>query len=137
VLVVDARGEASFMGFWTNKEHRTAFDDANDLAYAPSGGPIKAWLLGVGLALFPLGYGVKCLLAGQARFFGRRGSHIDLDGSAATALAIAYIAVGVFIHAHWFWGYYPKLEPWSYILKFLAVMAFLGGFGYAVYKVVA
>src|SRR5205809_7377596 len=81
------------MGFWTNKVHRTAFDDAEDLAYAPSGGRVKMWLLGVGLAAIPLGYGIQCLQTGHARFFGRRGSHLDLDGSAAVALAIAYIAV--------------------------------------------
>ena len=123
------------MGFWTNKVHRTAFDDAEDLAYAPSGGRVKMWLLGVGFALIPLGYGV--LFTGHARFFGRRGSHLDLDGSAAVALAIAYIAVGVFIHAHWFWGLHPKLEPLSYLLKVLALMVFLGGFGYTIYKISA
>ena len=126
------------MGFWTSSEHRTAFDEAEDLAYAPSGGPVKAWLLGVGVALVPFGYGVHCLFTGHARFFGRRyGSHLDLDGPAAMALAIAYIAVGVFIHAHWFWGLNSKLEPASYSLKLLALLAFLGGFGFAVYKIVA
>jgi len=125
------------MGFWTNKEHRTVFDDAEDLAYAPSGGRVKMWLLGVGFAVIPLGYGVHCLLKGHARFFGRGGSHLDLDGSAAVALAIAYIAVGVFIHAHWFWGLHPKLEPLSYLLKVLAVLVFLGGFGYTIYKIIA
>jgi hypothetical protein len=93
-------------------------------------------LLGVGLALLPFCYGVKCLIAGQARFFGRHGSHLDLHGPAATALAIAYIAIGIFIHFHWFWGFFPKLEPFSYVLKFLAVLTFLGGFGFAVYKIV-
>lgn len=125
------------MGFWTNKEHRTAFDDAEDLAYAPSGGPLSMWLLGVGLALVPLSYGVRCLSNGHTRFFGRHGSHLDLTGSAATALAIAYIAVGVFIHAHWFWGLHAKLEPWSYVLKVLSVLVFLGGFGYAIYRILA
>lgn len=124
------------MGLWTNKDHRTAFDDANDLAYAPSGGPVKAWVLGVGFALLPVGYGVKCLIEGHARFFGNRGSYLDLHGSAAVALAIAYIAVGVFIHAHWFWGLHARLEPFSYVLKSVAVLTFLGGFGFAVYKII-
>ena len=125
------------MGFWANKVHRTAFDDAEDLAYAPSGGRVKMWLLGVGFAVIPLGYGVQCLHTGHARFFGRGGSHLDLDGSAAVALAIAYIAVGVFIHAHWFWGLHPKFEPLSYLLKVLAVLVFLGSFGYTIYKIIA
>ena len=94
------------------------------------------WLFGVGLALVPIGYGVRCLQSGHARFFASRGSHLDLDGSAAVALAIAYIAVGVFIHAHWFWGLHPKLEVLSPFLKILAVLVFLGGFGYTLYKII-
>jgi len=125
------------MGLWTNKEHPTAFDDANDLAYAPSGGRVKVWLVGVGFALIPIVYGAKCLSAGQARFFGRNGSHLDLEGSGATALSLAYIGVGIFIHAHWFWGLHSRLEPWSYLLKIVAVSGFMGGFGYAIYKIVA
>ena len=125
------------MGFWTNKEHRTALDDAEDLAYAPSGGCVKMWLLGVGLALIPTGYGIRCLQSGHATFFGSRGSQLDLDGSAAMSLAISYIAIGVFIHAHWFWGLQPKLEPLSGILKLLAVLTFLAGFGYTIYRIIA
>jgi hypothetical protein len=125
------------MGLWTNKNRRTAFDEAEDLAYAPSGGRVKMWLLGIGLALIPLCYGVRCLSTGHARFFGRRRSHVDLDGSGAIALAIAYIAIGVFIHAHWFWGMHQKLEPWSYLLKALAVLVFLGSFGFAMFKIMS
>jgi len=123
------------MGFWTNKRHRTAFDDAEDLAYASTGGRIRMWLLGVGLPLIPLGYGMCCLLTGQARFFGRNRMHLDLDVSAAITLAIAYIAVGVFIHADWFWGLHPRLEPLSYLLKLLAVLVFLASSGYTIFMV--
>ena len=93
------------------------------------------WLLGVGLALIPFGYGVRCLVTGHARLVGRRG-HLDLDSSAAIALAIAYIAVGVFVHAQWFWGLHPRLEPLSQLLKILAALVFLGGFGYTIYKII-
>lgn len=123
------------MGFWTNKDHRTAFDDAEDFACSPSGGPLKAWLLGFGLALVPISYGVRCLIAGHARLFGRHGSHLDLNGSAALALSIAYIAIGVFIHSHWFWGLHRKLEPFSYLLKISSVLVFFVGFGYTTYKI--
>ncbi len=124
------------MGFWTNKVHRTAIDDAEDIAYPPSGGRLKMWLLGAGLALIPLGYGTHCLFTGHARLFGRSATNLDLDGSAAIALAIAYIAIGVFIHAHWFWGLLPRCEPVSYWLKLASVLVFLGGFGYTIYKII-
>jgi hypothetical protein len=108
---------------------------AEDLAHAPSGGRLKMWLLGVGLALIPLGYGMRCLFTGHARFFGR-GADLNLDGSAALALAIAYIAVGVFMHAHWFWGLHPRLEPSSYLLKGLALLVFLGSLGYTMFRII-
>jgi len=124
------------MGIWTNKEHHTAFDDAEDLAGTPSGGCIKMWLLGAGLALIPLGYGVRCLFTGHACFFGSR-AHLDIVGPAAVALAIAYIAIGVFIHAHYFLGLHPKLLPFSNILKTLAALAFIGSFFYTLFKIMA
>jgi hypothetical protein len=122
------------MGFWTNKVHRTAFDDAEDLAYPPTGGRVKMWFLGIGMALVPVGYGIYCLRAGHALMFGQS-LDLDVTGPTAVAVAIAYIAVGIFIHAHWFWGLQPKYEPVSYVLKFLAALLFLGSFGYAMYKV--
>jgi hypothetical protein len=124
------------MGFWTNRQHRTALDDAEDLAYAPSGGGFTKWFVGVGVALIPIAYGVHCFMAGETRFFGRAGSSLDLRGSGAIALAVAYIAVGAFIHFHWFWGLIGRLEPFSYLLKCLAVLVFLGGFGYAIYRII-
>jgi hypothetical protein len=125
------------MGFWTNKDHRTAFNNAEDLAYSPTGGRIKMWLLGVGLALIPVWYGVHCLFTGHARLFGHSGSPLELNGSAAKALAISYIAIGGFIHAHWFWGLQPRFEQLSYLLKVVAVLVFLCSFGYTIYRVLA
>jgi hypothetical protein len=124
------------MGFWTNKEHRTGFDDAEDLAYSPSGGHAKMWGLGVGLAFVPIGYGIRCLFTGHATLIGQNGD-LDVTSSTAVALAIAYIAVGIFMHAHWFWGLQPKLEIVSYVLKFLAALVFLGSLGYVFYGIVA
>lgn len=125
------------MSLWTSNPRKYTTDAIDNLSSSPSGGRIKMWLLGVGLALIPTRYGIHCLWTGQARFYGRGGSHLDLDGSAAVALAIAYIAVGVFIHAHWFWGLHPKLVAWSPLLKILAVLVFLGAFGYTMYQIIA
>lgn len=95
------------------------------------------WVLGVALALIPIGYGLHCLNTGHARIIGSRGSALDLSGSAAQALAIAYLAVGAFIHAHWFWGLHVRLEPWSPLLKIVSVGVFLGGLGFSVFKVLS
>ena len=125
------------MSFWTRNPYETDAKVAESLSHSPSGGRLKMWLLGVGLALVPIGYGVRCLQTGHVTFFGSRGSRLDLTDSSAVAMAIAYIAVGVFIHAHWFWGLHPKLEVLSPILKVLAVLVFLGGLGYTAYRILA
>jgi len=125
------------MSFWTRNPFETDAKIADSLSDSPSGGRLKMWLLGFGLAFIPIWYGIRCLQNGHTTFFGSRGTHLDLTGSAAVAMAVAYIAVGVFIHAHWFWGLHPKLEPLSPILKVLAVLVFLGGLGYTVYKILA
>ena len=89
------------------------------------------WLLGVGFAFLPIAHGVHCLRTGHARFCGDNDSKLDLQGSAAIALAVAFLAVGVFIHAHWFWGLHPRLEPFSGLLKVITALVFLGSFSCA------
>lgn len=94
------------------------------------------WLLGFGLALIPIAYGIHCLRTGHSILLGQN-SNLDVAGSTARALAIAYIAAGVFIHAHWFWGLYPKCGWLSPVLKVLATLVFLGSLGYAGYRIIA
>ncbi len=125
----------TLMSIWTRRLYETDDNIAEDLANSPSGGRGKMFLLGIVLALVPIYYGIRCLQINHATFFGRGGSRLELNGSSATAMAIVYIAVGVFIHAHWFWGLHPKLEPLSPVLKVLSLLAFLGAFGYAACRI--
>jgi hypothetical protein len=124
------------VSFWSNKDHKTGFDDAEELAYAPSGGRLKMWLVGIGVALIPLWYGFRCVQTEHARLWGEHGTDLDVNGSAAIALGIAYMAIGAFIHFHWFWGLNRRLEPLSVLLKLLTLLVFLGSFGHAIYKIV-
>lgn len=95
------------------------------------------WLAGVGCALIPIIYGSKCLWTGSARLFGKRTSGLTLTGDAGFALAIAYIAVGAFIHFHFFWGLHPRLHKFCGLMKLFALLVFLATFGYAMFKVIA
>jgi hypothetical protein len=124
------------MSFWRRNPHEGDAKLAESLSHAPSGGRLKMWLLGVGVALIPIYYGIRCLQSGHATLFGTRGARLELSGVEATAMAIAYIAVGVFIHAHWFWGLHPRLEALSPILKVVATLVFLGGLGYSTYRII-
>ena len=91
------------MNLWTNKNHRTVLDDAEDFAYSPSGGRLQQYLAGLGLALLLLVYGIHCLLVGHATVLGRQGS-VEVYGNAALAMAAAYMALGLFTHFHFFRG---------------------------------
>jgi hypothetical protein len=118
---------------WTRKTHRTFLDDAEDLAYEPTGGPIKQWITGFIIASLPIIYGIHCIQRGYATLFGNHGSNIKLMGDAGLSLAIAYIAIGGFIHFHYFWGLSDRLWRFSKALKVTALMVFLLSFLYALY----
>jgi len=124
------------MSIWTNNPFKADVDAADSLAHGPSGGLLKMWLVGVGMAMIPASYGIHCLLAGRAVLPGQNGDSMETSGPTAIALAVAYISVGAFIHFHYFWGLHPKLYRWSQFLKVLAVMVFLGSLGYAGYRII-
>lgn len=119
---------------WTRNLNEIPVEFVEESGDSPSGSRSQMWLLGMGLALLPFGYGVYCLFTGRAVLIGR-GNQLELTGSTAVALAIAYMAGGLFIHAHWFWGLHPRLAPFSPILKAVAALIFLGGLGFTIYRV--
>ena len=117
---------------WT-RPMRTTFDDAQDLAYAPSGGRAKQWLAGLVLAAVPIIYGIVCIRRGHTTLFGRGSS--DLTGDAAFWLAVAYIAVGAFLHFHYFWGLSERLSNFSQFAKIISLLVFLPSFLYSLYRI--
>jgi hypothetical protein len=118
---------------WTRRTHRTAFADAEDLAYGPSGGRAKQWIAGAILASLPIIYGIHCIQRGHTTLFGSRGSSENLVGSAGISLAIAYISIGAFLHFHYFWGLSDRLWRFSQALKVSSFLVFLPAFFYALY----
>lgn len=121
------------MSIWTNKEHRTYLDDAENLAYGPSGGPVKQWLAGVVLALLPIIYGSICIDRGHTTLPGSRGGSLELKGDAGFWLAVSYIAIGAFAHFHYFWGLSDRLCRFSQFAKVSSLLVFLPSFIYAIY----
>jgi hypothetical protein len=118
---------------WTRKTHRTFLDDADDLAYVPSGGPMKRWIAGFIIASLPIIYGIHCIQRGDATLFGSRGNTLKLVGDAGLSLAIAYISIGGFLHFHYFWRLSDRLWRFSQALKVLSLIVFLLSFLYALY----
>ncbi|SRR5712692_639026 len=118
------------MDFWNGKN---PFDEAEDLASAPSGDRSKQWLAGVVLAAVPVIYGVVCIKRGHTTFFGRTDS-FDLTGDGGFWLAVAYIAVGAFLHFHYFWGLSEHLWRFSQPMKMLSLLVFLPSFFYSLVR---
>lgn len=119
------------MSLWTNKERRSFWDDSEDFAHNPSGGPIKQWGMGIGFASWPAGYGVLSLARGHCTFFGHGRATLTLTGKPGAALAIAYLAIGLFLHFHYFWGISEKLWPRALPLKIISLLIFIPAFFYA------
>jgi hypothetical protein len=59
---------------------------------------------------------------------------LDVQGWEAVLLAIAYMALGAFLHFHFFWGRHPRLPSWSSRLKKAALLVFAFGVGYTVLR---
>ena len=109
---------------------RSILDDAEDFSYEPKGGPLKQWLAGMALPLVPICYGISCFFSGQSRLFSDKGI-TELSDKPAIALAVSYIALGSFIHFHYFWGLESKLCRFSQAGKVVSLLIFLPLFIYA------
>lgn len=111
----------------------TLAQDLEGLAYLPGGGPIKKWLAGFLLAAVPIGYGVHCLMRGYTTLPQKQSSSLVLKGEAGMWLAIAYIAVGAFLHFHYFWGLSDRLWRGCQFGKGLSLLVFAGAMLYVFY----
>ena len=101
---------------------------------------LTMWLAGVGLALIPVAYGAYCLVSGHTILPGDTGPmgggpDLNVYGPAAVALAIAYIALGVLGHLHWFWGSYPRLSFPCAVLKVVILLVFVGTLSFAICRI--
>ena len=117
---------------WTPRESRTLLDDIEDLAHAPSGGRKKQWFAGVVMAMVPVIYGIHSIRRGYTTLPGSRGAE-KLTGEAGVWLAVACIALGAFLHFHFFWGLSERLWRFSERLKVVTLLTLLGAFGRALY----
>ena len=94
------------------------------------------WLMGVAAASVPIAYGTYCFHRGQALLVGQNTS-MELNGPAAKSLAIAIMAIGGFMHFHWFWGLNRKLLPLSPLGKLFSAIIFIISIGYMACKILA
>lgn len=93
----------------------------------PIGGEATRWIGGVAIPLLPASYGLQCIVTQS----GRIGYWIGPDkvhGGAAVALGVAWIAIGAFLHFHFFFGLTPSLSAHSRRGKTIALVMVCLGF---------
>ena len=101
----------------------------------PSSGWKERWIGGIGVALIPIVYGVYCLYTGHAYVpLRRHQGFVDLQGWDVVVVAIAWIALGAFLHFEYFWGRHPRLRSWSGRLKAAAMVVFMAGWIYVGFR---
>ena len=115
--------------------HRTIADDVDDFAHGPSGGRTKKWIAGAVLPLLPIVYGIVSWYRGTTSLPGR-GSSLELIGLEGSILSLAYIAIGAFVHFHYFWGLDDRLHRYSEGVKIASLCVFLPTVLYVIYFMV-
>ncbi len=114
---------------------RRSFDDL--LEAQPRGGAPTMWLVGVGLALLPLFYGIVCIVTQR----GNIGTTIwpsEVEGGAAIALGGGWIGFALYLHFHFFFGLHERLVRYSRRGKSIGLLLACSGLGVAgVWSVVA
>ena len=96
----------------------------------PAGGRLGRFALGAVLPLAIFWFSLSCIDRRSTPFPHRRGIE-DLSGEAAISLAVAYIAVGAFLHFHFLWGATRRLSPYSQPGKSVSFVVFLVAIIYA------
>src|SRR6185437_16056163 len=110
----------------------TAYDD--DWEDIPASGPVPKWIGGALVPLLLVSYGVICFATGHGVLPGHSGS-MDLYGVNSTALGLASMSLGLFLHCHYFWGTIFHLSPWAVLGKIMSLIVLIGSLGYLIVHV--
>lgn len=105
-------------------------DSIEDLAHAPTGGRVTRWLAGTLIPACIIIYGLVCIRHGSTTMLGR-GASLELRHEPAFWMAVAYIAIGGFLHFHFLWGSIERLLRFSHPLKVLSLLVFVSSFIYS------
>ncbi len=99
----------------------TPYDD--DFEDQPTQSVFHQWVLGATLPACFLSYGIRTVLTGQATY--THYASIELRGIDAVAYGVSMIAIGVFLHFHYFWGNIFNQAWWAVLGKILSAAVFI------------
>ncbi|MBL9144902.1 MAG: hypothetical protein JNM99_14570 [Verrucomicrobiaceae bacterium] len=120
------------MSFWTNKDRSTILSDAEELAHTPERSPWTKYILGFFVPSALVIYSLYSINRGSITLPGSRGS-MTITGDDVTLLAVAYVALAVFLHCHWVWCLHERLWIYAGRLKVGSLLVFLPCFLVVIY----
>jgi hypothetical protein len=101
------------------------YDD--DWEDQPGQGPFYQWFMGAALPLAILAYGICVITTHEATFGANQFQPMQLEGPNATALGVAAVSLGLFLHCHYFWGNIYNQAWFAVLGKILAACGFIAG----------
>lgn len=118
------------MWWWQFPHDPTPYDD--NWEDQPRQGGFQQWILGVGLPMLLVGYGIRGIFMRQIEFGGR--ITMTFHGTNATAFGIAWVCAGVFVHCHYFWGNVYN-QAWLAVLgKIAGAIGFIAALGFVLVR---
>ena len=123
------------MGLLNRRLSDIAADDIDRLTNDPEPSFWGKWFGGVVAPILLAFYGGRCYVLKEAILFGRRGRGMEVSGTEAEALGLAWIFAALFCHFHYFWTASPRLAYFSELGKIIAGVGFVGSFGYALWRI--
>jgi len=110
------------MKLFRRKLHEYTWQEVEYFSSSPVPSFWSKWFGGALMPLLPMGYALKCWILKQATLPGRRGSSMQLHGEDAIVFGLVCLFLALFLHFHFFWTAFPKLEPFSHLGKFLSLI---------------
>ncbi|MFV2068840.1 MAG: hypothetical protein ACC645_17885, partial [Pirellulales bacterium] len=98
----------------------------------PNGGhPIATWGIGIVAALVMATYGLACVVAQEATFFGGRPiAIVTYTGTLAMCLGVAYVSLALFMHCHFTWSHSERYHGFAHIGQLISAATTAAATGY-------
>lgn len=105
---------------------------ADDFTSIPETTFWTKWFGGCALPLGLAGYAVHCYVTKHAIMPGLtrlQFTYMHLYGTEAFYFSLAVLSLALLLHFHYFWNAITRLEPFSELLKNIALLGLIGTFG--------
>jgi hypothetical protein len=116
--------------WWRTPHNPTPYDD--DWEDQPSQGWFYQYVLGIALPLGLIAFGTYAVAMQHVSFGGS--NPMKLNGWNAISFGIAWIAAGVFVHCHYFWGNVFDQAWFAVLGKIASAICFIAGLGFVIVR---